>query len=263
MGGRGMKHRICCPSGTRTLLERSVREKLRESLCNATRYSPAGTTICVSVATSSRSQVEVVVTDQEPGVAAAEQERVFELPVPALCRLAAPLTPASNLSICRAPAQRHGGDVTGQRARQEENVGPPAAAGVRVAGAPVTGAEPAGATVSPVPDVVRPACPALRPFVTSLGCVGGILTTGRESVMPTATVRLMLNLHEDEFRTYAAPEALAPVRTCGAVLAGPRSRHIVIDTEEQRSLVEVTFELGGALLFFGVPMSAVRDQLVE
>ncbi len=82
-------------------------------------------------------------------------------------------------------------------------------------------------------------------------------------MLPTAAVSLMVNLHEDEFRTYDGPEAPAPERTRGAVLAGPRSRHVVIDTEEQRSLVEVTFELGGALPFFGVPMSAVRDQLVE
>jgi AraC-like DNA-binding protein len=111
--------------------------------------------------------------------------------------------------------------------------------------------------------VVRPPCPALRPFVRSLGCVGGILPPGRERILPTATVSLMVNLHEDEFRTYDAPEAPAAERTAGAVLAGPRSRHVVIDAEEQRSLVEVTFELGGALPLFGVPMSAVRDQLVE
>jgi AraC-like DNA-binding protein len=73
----------------------------------------------------------------------------------------------------------------------------------------------------------------------------------------------MVNLHEDEFRTYEGAAGPAVSRTGGAIFAGPRSRHLVIDTEEQRSLVEVTFELGGAAYFFGVPMSAVRDRLVE
>ena len=111
--------------------------------------------------------------------------------------------------------------------------------------------------------LLRAPCPTLRPFVRSLGCVGGVLPAGRERILPTAHVSLMVNLHEDEFRTYDGPTGPPALRTRGAILAGPRLRHLVIDTEEQRSLVEVTFELGGAPHFFGVAMSAVRDRLVE
>jgi AraC-like DNA-binding protein len=73
----------------------------------------------------------------------------------------------------------------------------------------------------------------------------------------------MVNLHEDEFRTYEGPEHETVQRTRGTVLAGPRARHTVIDTEEQRCLVEVNFELGGAAPFFTVPASATRDELVD
>jgi AraC-like DNA-binding protein len=73
----------------------------------------------------------------------------------------------------------------------------------------------------------------------------------------------MVNLHEDEFRTYEGLGHETVHRTHGAVLAGPRARHTVIDTEEQRCLVEVNFELGGAAPFFTVPPSATRDELIE
>jgi AraC-like DNA-binding protein len=82
-------------------------------------------------------------------------------------------------------------------------------------------------------------------------------------VLPSANVTLMVNLHEDEFRTYDAPGAAAPTRTGGAVLIGPRGRPTVIDTEEQRGVVEVTFTLGAALALFGVPVSELEGRLVE
>lgn len=111
--------------------------------------------------------------------------------------------------------------------------------------------------------VVRPRSPALAPFVTSLGYVGSVLPSGRERVLPSGHMSLMVNLHEDAFRTYEGPDHATVHRTNGAVLAGPRARHTVIDTEEQRCLVEVNFELGGAAPFFAVPPSATRDHLIE
>jgi AraC-like DNA-binding protein len=73
----------------------------------------------------------------------------------------------------------------------------------------------------------------------------------------------MVNLCEDEFRTYDSPHGTTAQRTRGAVLAGPRAQSTVIDTAEQRCLVEVNFEPGGAAPFFGVPLSEARDRLVE
>jgi AraC-like DNA-binding protein len=81
-------------------------------------------------------------------------------------------------------------------------------------------------------------------------------------VLPTGDVSLFVNLFEDEVRTYHGPGA-AVRRTHGAVLLGPRARHQVIDTQEQRDLVEIDFELGGAAWFFGIPMSEARDEIVE
>jgi AraC-like DNA-binding protein len=69
-----------------------------------------------------------------------------------------------------------------------------------------------------------------------------------------------VNLFEDEIRTY---EGAAVSRTRGAVLLGPRSRAQVIDTEEQRCLIEVDFALGGASRFFSVPVSEAQNGIVE
>ena len=84
-----------------------------------------------------------------------------------------------------------------------------------------------------------------------------------ERVLPGGRVHLMVNLHEDAFRTYQGPDCAIIRRTHGAVLGGPSSQAAVIDTREQRSLVTVDFKLGGAAAFFRVPLSEAHNRLVE
>lgn len=106
--------------------------------------------------------------------------------------------------------------------------------------------------------------PALAPFISSLtyisGGIPGDNAPALERVLPGARIHLMVNLDEDEFRTY---ESGVVQRTSGAVLGGPGSRATVIDTHEQRHLVTVDFKLGGAAHFFKTPLSEARDQLVD
>ena len=83
-----------------------------------------------------------------------------------------------------------------------------------------------------------------------------------ERVLPGGRVHLMVNLLEDEFRTYHGADCVCVERTRGAVLAGPHSQSTVIDTREQRSLATVDFKLGGAAAFFKTPISEARDLLV-
>ena len=111
--------------------------------------------------------------------------------------------------------------------------------------------------------VVRPRSPALVPFVRFLGEFRGELPPGRERVMPTGDTSLMVNLAEDELRTYHGPAHATVRRTGGAAVVGPQTRQSVIDTDEQRSLVQVGFRLGGAASFFSVPLSEMRDELID
>jgi AraC-like DNA-binding protein len=109
----------------------------------------------------------------------------------------------------------------------------------------------------------RPHSAALATFVTSFHYQEGEIPAAFERMLPTGQIHLLVNLYEDEFRTYSGPDCADVRRTHGAALAGPRSRSAVIDTREQRCLVRVNFRLGGAAAFFPLPLSETRDQFVE
>src|SRR5260370_9575827 len=108
-----------------------------------------------------------------------------------------------------------------------------------------------------------PHAPALGAFVASLRYKEGEIPEVFERMLPTGQTHLLVNLREDEFRTYSGPDCAAVHRTHGAVLAGPRSRSTVIDTNEQRCLVRVDFKLGGAAGFFRLPVSESRKRIVR
>ena len=89
--------------------------------------------------------------------------------------------------------------------------------------------------------------PALAPFVESIWWWDHAeIAPGRERILPSATMGLLVNLHEDEMRTYEGPGFARVERTRGATLSGPFARHFAIDTAEQRAIVGVNFRPGGA-----------------
>ncbi|HEX4808926.1 MAG TPA: AraC family transcriptional regulator [Bryobacteraceae bacterium] len=109
----------------------------------------------------------------------------------------------------------------------------------------------------------RPCAQALAPFVASFHYHEGELAATVERILPTGQVHLMVNLDEDEFRTYSGLDCATVHRTDGAVLAGPHGRSTAIDTREQRRLIAVEFKLGGAAAFLRMPISEACDQVVE
>src|SRR5918999_286047 len=132
-------------------------------------------------------------------------------------------------------------------------------------GRPPPGSAAGGGTLGAAMSmVIRPRSAALAPFVRSLAYDDGPeLPPRRERILPGGGVSLMVNLHEDEFRTYHGPGHATVRRVAGAMLAGPRAEHTVIDTAEQRRIVTVSFTPAGAAQFFAVPLAETRDQLVE
>lgn len=109
----------------------------------------------------------------------------------------------------------------------------------------------------------RPLSAALAPLVASFHYHEGELAADVERILPTGQAHLMVNLDEDEFRTYGGPDCGTVHRTRGAVLAGPHGRSTAIDTREQRRLVAVEFKLGGAAAFLRMPVSEACDQVIE
>ena len=81
--------------------------------------------------------------------------------------------------------------------------------------------------------------------------------------MPNGQTHLMVNLAEDEFRTYGTPRAEQMSQHSGAVVAGPHAKSVVIDTRAERRLAAVEFRHGGASRFFSMPMSDISNQVVQ
>jgi len=109
----------------------------------------------------------------------------------------------------------------------------------------------------------RPRSLALAPFIASFHYHEGELVAAVERILPTGQAHLMVNLDEDEFRTYHGPDCGTVHGTCGTVLAGPHGRATTIDTKEQRRLIAVEFKVGGAAAFLHMPISEACDQVVE
>jgi AraC-like DNA-binding protein len=110
--------------------------------------------------------------------------------------------------------------------------------------------------------VSRPPSPPLRPFVERLWYFEDELAHSRERSLPSGSIQLLVNLHEDALRWYEA--GLPAVHSIsGAGVCGPFSRPIEIDTAEQRAIVGVSFRPGGASPFFTAPAYAMSDTHVD
>ena len=88
--------------------EPTVRRALSNLVGNAVRHAPPGSTVDVEIRLD-RGHVAVIVTDQGPGVAGDQQERIFERFVDGGTRASGS---GLGLSIARHVAIAHGGDVT-------------------------------------------------------------------------------------------------------------------------------------------------------
>lgn len=115
-----------------------------------------------------------------------------------------------------------------------------------------------------VPMIVRTPSPALAPFVASLWHFedAGELAHTRERILPSGAMQLLVNLHEDELRTYGSHGGPAR-RTRGATLAGAFVDHFEIDTAEQRAIVGVAFHPGGAYPFLKMPADDLHGSEAE
>jgi AraC-like DNA-binding protein len=109
----------------------------------------------------------------------------------------------------------------------------------------------------------KPRSPALAAFVKSFHYHETNFPFTLERIMPNGQAHLMVNLAEDEFRTYDPARPERTNRRSGAVLAGPHGRSTIIDTRAQRWLVAVEFRSGGAARFLSMPMSEFCDQVVS
>lgn len=85
----------------------------------------------------------------------------------------------------------------------------------------------------------------------------------KERIMPDGSMQVVVNLLEDEIKTYHPNDPDRFDRFSGAILAGPRSRFGVIDTASQRCLIGVHFKPGGASRFLKMPISELENSDVS
>jgi AraC-like DNA-binding protein len=79
-----------------------------------------------------------------------------------------------------------------------------------------------------------------------------------ERVLPTGGAQLIVNLKEDQTRTYDAASGRCQ-RMPGSTLGGVATRFQIIDTAEQEHVAGVAFRPGGTTAFFPAPAHTLTD----
>lgn len=85
---------------------------------------------------------------------------------------------------------------------------------------------------------------------------------GRERRLPSATLELVISLGEDRLRVFDAADGAAPECYPGAVIGGPHSKYIMLDSQVRESSIGIHFKPGGAFPFLRVPIEALHNRNV-
>lgn len=84
-----------------------------------------------------------------------------------------------------------------------------------------------------------------------------------ERILPSGTIELVINLHEDELRIYRTDELNECTRYSGAVVSGPYKRGFASDTAEEAFIMGVHFKSGSAFPFLGIPADELAHAHVD
>jgi hypothetical protein len=104
---------------------------------------------------------------------------------------------------------------------------------------------------------------ALSGCIDKLWCLSDAPCHARERIVPSGTLELVINLHEDEIRIYGDVDSAHCRRLSGAIVSGAYDRFFVIDTREHAAVIGVHFKPGGAGPFIGVPAGALANTHVD
>jgi AraC-like DNA-binding protein len=104
--------------------------------------------------------------------------------------------------------------------------------------------------------------PPLADFVEYMWALRDAPAHSTERIVPSGTLELVVNLHEDALRIYASDNR-GWRRYSGAVVSGAYRRFFVIDARDHASIVGVHFRPGGAWAFLRVPPGELADRHVD
>jgi AraC-like DNA-binding protein len=109
----------------------------------------------------------------------------------------------------------------------------------------------------------RPA-PPLDRFIERIWYWQGESTWhGKDRIMPDGGGSLIINMAEDEVRNYGGANDDQIERYPGAVFVGAHSRYSVIDAEEQKAVIGISFRPGGTWPFFDPAADELQNSHVN
>jgi AraC-like DNA-binding protein len=105
--------------------------------------------------------------------------------------------------------------------------------------------------------------PPLNAFVERFWlCLDG-QSPRRERILPSGTLELVVNLHDDAVRIYESAESPRVETHAGVVVSGTYARAFVIDAMQHAAMFGVHFSPGGAFAVLGVPANGLANAHVD
>ncbi len=105
--------------------------------------------------------------------------------------------------------------------------------------------------------------PPLSEFVECFWLLESAQTSRKERILPSGTIELVVNLHEDEMRIHDAARPEQYKRFSGAIMSGTYSKVFVCDAMQHESILGVHFKPGGAFPFLGAPANELADAHID
>jgi AraC-like DNA-binding protein len=109
--------------------------------------------------------------------------------------------------------------------------------------------------------LTRRPSPPLAGLVSYLWSLSDAPGHGRERIVPSGTIELVINLHSDEFRIFE-PAGRNGRRFRGAIVSGCYSSGFDVDTRVHACILGVHFTPGGAARLLGVPPGKIANSHV-
>jgi AraC-like DNA-binding protein len=106
--------------------------------------------------------------------------------------------------------------------------------------------------------------PALAGSIDYFWSLSDAPSHSRERVVPSGTIEIVFNLHEDAFHIQRPDDGSdRPSRFRGAIVSGPYRRAFGVETRAHASIVGVHFKPGGAASVLGGAVGDLADTHVE
>lgn len=103
----------------------------------------------------------------------------------------------------------------------------------------------------------------LNQFVERLWLVSGAQVPRREYILPSGTVELVVNLHDDRVRIDGTVHGAQGRTLSGVAVSGTYTGAFIIDAMQHAAMMGVHFRPGGAFVVLGVPCSELVDAHVD